>query len=231
MEKSQSIVNIAKSLIEFSAKITKIKKDATNPFLGKKYASLSNILDQVSGPLRECGLALVQMPSGEAGLTSILMHAETGEFFQDTCEIKNLKEDAQLRGSHITYLRRYGICSILCLNIDDEGGSVEGQQAGKQQQGNQLPWLNKGEMFDTALGEWLLGNTDYETIKSKFKVSKNTEKELKDGYAAGMKTKIAGTKSVAELTTLFGVHKKEIEANKELLDACGTHKASFNKKA
>jgi hypothetical protein len=64
MEKSETITKIAKALIEFNGKVSKISKDAKNPFFKSNYASLSNIQDAISKPLAECGLAYSQSPTG-----------------------------------------------------------------------------------------------------------------------------------------------------------------------
>jgi hypothetical protein len=73
MEKSETINNLAKALIDFHSRVQKIKKDAKNPFFKSNYASLSNIQDAISGPLAEAGLAYSQMPSGVNGLSTILI--------------------------------------------------------------------------------------------------------------------------------------------------------------
>jgi hypothetical protein len=80
MQKSESIKHIAAAINAFHLKVEKIKKDAKNPFIGNTYASLSNILDAIQMPLSESGLSYSQFPTGDHGLTTILMHAESGEF-------------------------------------------------------------------------------------------------------------------------------------------------------
>jgi len=124
MEKSESIINIAKSLIEFSIKVGKIKKDEKNPFFKSSYASLSAIQDAIQLPLAESGMALTQVPDGDC-LTTLLIHAETGEFLQATYNIHASKNDPQGIGSAITYARRYAIGAILNLNIDSDNDGQE----------------------------------------------------------------------------------------------------------
>lgn len=82
MTKSESIKEIAGALITFHLKVENIKKDSTNPFFKSKYASLSNILDAISTPLEESGLSFSQLPTGDSGLTTILMHSKSGEYLQ-----------------------------------------------------------------------------------------------------------------------------------------------------
>ncbi len=119
MERSESIKEIAGALCLFQQKVGKIKKESNNPFFKSKYASLANILDVVQGPLSECGLSLIQMPTGENELETILMHI-SGEWMASTYTMKPVKNDPQVIGSCITYQRRYAIGAILNLNIDDD---------------------------------------------------------------------------------------------------------------
>lgn len=119
MNQSQSIKEISQAMISFHQKINKIGKDAKNPFFKSKYASLSNILDAIQSPLSDSGLSICQFPTGQNGLTSILMH-QSGEWISAEYEMKPVKDDPQGRGSCITYQRRYALAAILSLNIDED---------------------------------------------------------------------------------------------------------------
>jgi hypothetical protein len=185
MEKSSSIQNIAKALITFHVKVEKIKKDATNPFFHSKYASLSNILEAIQTPLLESGLAFTQLPSGEDGMITLLMHAESGEYIQSDYIVKPVKSDPQSKGSAITYQRRYALCSVLGLNIeeDDDGNAATGntyQKQAKNGSANDLPWLNEGtKEYDGAVVKLKAGTTTIDKIKTVMKISKTTETKLK----------------------------------------------------
>jgi len=119
MTKSKSIQNLAKALLKFQAMAIKVGKEASNPFFKSKYASLSNILDTIAKPLSDCGLSFTQMPDGK-NLTTLLIHAESGEWIESTYEMP-IKEtnNPQAHGSSITYAKRYSLCAILGLNVDD----------------------------------------------------------------------------------------------------------------
>jgi hypothetical protein len=136
----QSTTNIAKALITFHLKVEKVKKDATNPFFKKKYASLSNILEAIDGPLNESGLSFSQFPTNQNGLTTILMHGESGEYLQDTYEMNPVKDDPQGRGSALTYQRRYALAAILGLNIDeDDDGNTASKSVNQNNNLNKKP--------------------------------------------------------------------------------------------
>jgi len=177
MQKSESIKNIAKALIEFQSKVSKIKKDAKNPFFKSNYASLSNIQDAISNPLSESGLAYSQSPTGVNGLCTILIHAESGEYFMDEFIMPVSKQnDPQAVGSAITYAKRYSLSSVLGLNIDeDDDGN---KAANKQDAPVEKAWLNpKTEKWSSAI-EALRGGYDIAVIKKKYNISKENETRL-----------------------------------------------------
>lgn len=183
MEKSTSISKIATALIAFQIKADKIGKDANNPFFKSKYASLSHIQEAIQMPLAESGLAYSQMPDGENGLTTILIHAESGEYFQSTYQMKPVKDDPQGRGSAITYQKRYALTAILGLNIDDDddGNTASGTKEtpeSKRQAKPELPWLNPGtEKWSSVLSAIKDGYT-MDVVKKKYRISKENEEKL-----------------------------------------------------
>jgi len=177
MEKSTSIKHIAGALLLFQTKMDKIGKDSNNPFFKSKYASLSTILEHIQIPLAESGLSFAQFPTNGEGLTTILMHAESGEYLQAEYQMTAQKNDPQGRGSAITYQRRYALGAILGLNIDEDDDANEASKPTAQT--NELPWLNKGsaewKMAVTAIREGIRTIAD---VKVKYKLSKQNEIDL-----------------------------------------------------
>lgn len=128
MSHSPSIVNLSKALFRFQANVTKIKKDASNPFFKSKYASLSHILDEIDSHLIEAGILIMQHPVNSdnvdlISLSTMVVHAETGEFMESVFSMSPAKKDPQGVGSCISYMRRYALTSILKLNVDDDDGN------------------------------------------------------------------------------------------------------------
>ncbi|NBU80762.1 MAG: hypothetical protein EBS55_03840 [Flavobacteriaceae bacterium] len=117
MQQSNTIAELAKALVLFHVKVDTIKKDAKNPFFKSTYASLPNILEGINEPLIESGLSVAQFPSGENGLTSILLH-ESGEFISAEYQMRPVKDDPQGRGSCITYQRRYALFNKAKAKLD-----------------------------------------------------------------------------------------------------------------
>lgn len=171
MQKSDSIKNIAKALVDFQAKVSKIKKDAKNPFFKSNYASLSNIQDAISQPLIESGLCYSQSPTGTNGLCTILIHADSGEYLMDEYIMPVSKpNDPQAVGSAITYAKRYALAGVLGLNIDDDD---DGNKAAAKEY--EKPWLNpKTEKWNSAI-QALIDGYDLEVIKKKYMISKDNE--------------------------------------------------------
>lgn len=156
MNRSESIINISKSLLEFQKKVDKIKKAEINPYFKSKYASLSTILDAIDPILNECGLVVLQSPEGSDGLTTTVIHAETGEFIESNYSMRPSKDDPQGRGSCITYMRRYALSSILKLNVDeDDDGNKASQKTPEKPKKKQLTtyivsaFVNKLECCDS----------------------------------------------------------------------------------
>src|SRR5690349_19447899 len=120
MEKSPSIVNLAKALKQFHANMGKITKVATNPFFNSKFCTLSKILETIKQPLQDAGLSFTQFPTGQYGLTTVLMHGESGEYMQCDYFMQPLKQDPQAAGSVISYMRRYALAAVLGLNLEED---------------------------------------------------------------------------------------------------------------
>lgn len=176
MQKSNTIGELAKALIVFHLKVDSIKKDAKNPFFKSSYASLSNILDSINEPLIESGLTLTQFPTDSNGLTSTLIHSESGEWMEATYEMRPVKDDPQGRGSCITYQRRYALAAILMLNIDEDDDGNKATYGNGNPQEPEKEWLNKGTaMFTKAVERLKSGETTMAKIKAAFKVSKEVE--------------------------------------------------------
>lgn len=143
MEHSQDIKDIAEALRLFHLKVESIKKDAKNPFFKSNYATLSALQEATAKPLSEVGLIISQMPEAD-GLTTILVHTETGQYFKSTMTIKMAKDnDPQAQGSGITYARRYAYQAILNLNIEDDDDA-------NLASGKKIEWMDE-KTFQSAM--------------------------------------------------------------------------------
>jgi len=178
--KSNEINELAKGLILFHVKCEGIKKDAKNPFFKSTYASLPKIIEAITEPLAESGLALTMFPIDENSLYCLLMHT-SGQWIEATYTMKPVKETPQDKGSCLTYMRRYCVSSILNLQIDDflfddDANKASGRTEVKvpvKEDGK--AWLNKGTPeFEKAIAYVQSGGL-VAKIKEKYKLNKEIE--------------------------------------------------------
>lgn len=144
-----------KALIAFQKLGLVVRKEANNTFYKSKYATLGDVLQKIQTPLAEHGLAVVQLPFGENGLVTRVIH-ESGQWIQCVSQLNPIESmiakgtggepdkygvTPQGLGSAITYARRYAVTAMLNVIVDDEedddgnkasnaGGSVAGRARG-----------------------------------------------------------------------------------------------------
>lgn len=123
--------NLYTALLSAQKEFPVVKKSDSNPFFKSKYAGLPSVLEVVLPILQKNGIILSQAPKsdeGKVGVTTKLIHAESGEVEVSEFTMPLSKQDPQGAGSAITYARRYAIVSILGLNVDedDDANSASG---------------------------------------------------------------------------------------------------------
>jgi hypothetical protein len=135
MKASETIVELATALAKAQGQIEDATKDGINPAFRSKYADLAAVRAVIREPLAANDLAIMQFPrtrQGYAEVETMLVH-KSGEFVSETLEIPVSKFDAHGIGSGITYGRRYGLMSILCLAAVDDDGNAAVEKAPAQQ--------------------------------------------------------------------------------------------------
>lgn len=148
METSETMASIATALAKYHTKAEAVTRDKRNPHFKNDYATLDNILDTTRPLLAEVGISVIQLPVGESGLTTMLLH-ESGEFIRETYIMPAKSNDPQGNGSRLTYQRRYALGAILGIATeqDDDGNEASKPNASYQQAANsttpELPWLNQ----------------------------------------------------------------------------------------
>ena len=178
MEKSESITELAKALILFHLKVDKVRKDAKNPFFKSSYATLESVLEAIEIPLNESGLTFAQFPSGNYGLTTILIHAESGEYISSEYFMEPAKKDPQGAGSVITYQRRYALTSILGLSQEDDDANA-GTHGSNGQAKTVLPVLKPGmDKWESACEALVKGTVTLKQIEAKYYLSRENRELL-----------------------------------------------------
>lgn len=138
MNKSDSIVELAKALASAQAELANASKNAKNPHFRSSYADLGEILNVIRPVFAKHGLGIMQMPDYEAGVATVqtLVTHSSGEYISSQTRLPVGKQDAQGVGSAITYARRYSLAAVAGIGQeDDDGQSAVGnaqQQAAAQ---------------------------------------------------------------------------------------------------
>ena len=143
IQKSESISNLIPALLKAQTKIENPTKDSFNPHHKSKFASLHSYIEATKRPLMEHGLVIIQGINGSGlnvGVDTMLAHS-SGEWLsfsvQAECfttrkdasgKIEKLPGDGQAIGSLTTYLRRYGIASLLNL-VGEEDDDAEADRS------------------------------------------------------------------------------------------------------
>lgn len=183
MERSESIKELSKALVEFHKKVGKVIKDAKG--YNYRYATLSNILDVIQDPLNECGLSIMQLPQGDHELVTILTHI-SGEFISNTSRMTPKQDDPQGRGSCITYQRRYSIGAVLCINIDDDDDAAAACGIKQpQQQPQQQPQPKKILIVEALNDEFMAWVYKHETKTRATGKPFSLKSLLDDNYRVG----------------------------------------------
>ena len=127
MKMSDTISELATALSKAQGMIDDASKASANPFFKSKYADLAAVRAVIREPLAVCDLAIVQAPrvvDGGAEVETLIMH-KSGEFLSETLFMPAGKADPHGYASAITYARRIGIMSLLCLaSYDDDGNTA-----------------------------------------------------------------------------------------------------------
>jgi hypothetical protein len=118
---------IATALLKAQTEMSNPKKGSANPYFKSKYADLNAVREAVIPVLNANGISVIQPMTtvdGKNYIKTVLLH-ESGETIESLTEIIYAKtNDAQAQGSGITYARRYGLQSLVCVGADDDDGNA-----------------------------------------------------------------------------------------------------------
>jgi hypothetical protein len=121
---------IAKAFLAAQAEMSNPKKGSANPYFKSRYADLNAVREAVIPVLNANGISVLQPMTtvdGKNYIKTVLLH-ESGETIESLTEIVYAKtNDAQAQGSGITYARRYGLQSLVCVGADDDDGNGASQ--------------------------------------------------------------------------------------------------------
>jgi hypothetical protein len=129
MSQSETIGKLAEALSKAQASMVGAHKDAKNPHFKSAYATLESCWDACRGPLTANGIAVIQAPEADGASVSVatvLIHS-SGEWMSSKVSATGRDASPQSVGSCVTYLRRYGLMSMVGLapTDDDDGESAQ----------------------------------------------------------------------------------------------------------
>lgn len=180
---------IAKAFIKAQSEMANAVKGTTNPFLKNKYADLNAVREAVIPTLNKHGIAVLQplvTIEGKNYVKTLLLH-ESGQTMESLTEVIYARQnDAQAQGSGITYARRYGLQSLVCIGAEDDDGNNASIPAPNVQK--ELHWLNVLDKDKNMTKEWLNvvcaineGKiTNINDVKKYYKVSKEVEGKIQE---------------------------------------------------
>lgn len=141
MTRSDSIGQLAAALAVAQGEYTPVQKDAVNPHLGNRYATLNALVAATRPALSRQGIAVTQayaIDPDPRGVTveTLMMHAASGEWLLSVsrCIAPDQKglNPLQAIGVVGSYLRRYGYAAITGVSVPDDDDDGAGMSPGTQ---------------------------------------------------------------------------------------------------
>lgn len=130
---SPSIINLATAMRAVQQNVGTVPTDSTNLHFRNKYASLAAVNDAIREHYLAAGLAVMQAPGSYADgimtLTTLIVHAESGEWLSNEMQLPVAKTDPQGAGSALTYAERYSLMALFNLPpVDDDAEAASQPQ-------------------------------------------------------------------------------------------------------
>lgn len=189
--------NIYLALVAAQLEMGGVKKGSVNPAFKSKYADLADVVNAVSGPLNNNGIAFMHIPAtidGERVMRTILAHGASETTVECDVPLIVSKNDMQGYKSATTYAKRIGLESLTGIAPEDDDGNAarmapprhedEPQRATKANSRELYTTLQKGLRNCKSshdLREW--GKAFADDIK---KMDKSFADEIRAEYKAEM---------------------------------------------
>lgn len=143
IDKSEKFIEVLKAMALANAETEHAVKNRKNSHFKNEYADLAEIISAIKSTYKKHGLALVQVPTYEAGQVKVfntVIH-NSGEFVTFAAgESPVSKTDPQGVGSAITYLRRYTAAAIAFITQEDDDGELA---SGEKKTDEAMEWADK----------------------------------------------------------------------------------------
>jgi hypothetical protein len=110
---SPDLAELAKAMVKVQQALNPACKDAENPFVKNRYATLNSVIEACRDALTAQSVWVAQYPvaaeAGHLGLVTKLVHGDSGQWQSSMMVMPLPKNDPQGYGSALTYARRYGL--------------------------------------------------------------------------------------------------------------------------
>lgn len=178
------MTTIYSKLLDFQRKVEAVKKTKKNPHFKNTYADINEILSEVKPLLSELNMVLSQ-PISDGVQYSIVTDVETGEALTSSIKLPDNLQPQQLGGA-ITYFRRYTLVTLLSLETEEDNDGNNTTPPAPTEK-----WLNLNDKSGAITKEYAnvldaisTGKiSSLDQIKSVYKLSKETESQLKTDLA------------------------------------------------
>ena len=181
MNKSDSIIELAKALSKFQGEVKQPKKGGYNPHFKSHFSTLDDVVKSITETSHKFGLSFMQFPLNDGelvGVKTIVFH-ESGEFIEgETIYAKPMQNNPQALGSVVSYLKRYSLSAIFGIVADEDDDSNSAMDFNKQ---NNAPSTPSKPPYKAPSNNTLeVPKTAEEAAKIVFPFGKHVGKTLKE---------------------------------------------------
>ena len=177
MKHSESIITIAPALVAALSEIKSVTKDAKNPFLKNKYASLDAIIEASKPALAKHGLTAMQTVN-EGGVETYILHTSgewvSSDYIKIMPEVSKGLSLAQAVGVATTYAKRYQLGALLNISTDED---TDGQYGDNKDLRKPELTADNTEAFSKCVAAMKNGYT-IDDLKKKWAIGEETYNKL-----------------------------------------------------
>ena len=177
MKHSETITTIAPDLVAALAEIKSVTKDAKNPFLKNKYASLDAIIEAAKPILAVHGLTALQVVNDD-GVETYLIHKSgewiSSDYIKIMPEVSKGLSLAQAVGVATTYAKRYQLGALLNISTDED---TDGQYGDNKDLRKPELTTDNTEAFSKCVAAMKNGYT-IDDLKKKWAIGEETYNKL-----------------------------------------------------
>lgn len=222
IETSAEIKNISAALFKFQGKVEGVHKSSNNSHFRARYANLETVVDTARPALQGAGIVFTQsagkIVDGAIEMTTMLIHAESGEWMRSTMEIPLGKRDPQGAGSAQTYAQRYSLMAILGLPPTDDDAETAIDRDGNRPTPDEAPAKSSAQLKREGSWEVVSGELENDLLDCHSLIALE---KLKDTYRSKVNGWTPAWKNA--LKDLFLAHEEKLMRDRDRAEANDDH--------